>query len=861
MQVFDLLPASVTPFAGSSRGNTTTASSSFRGLDALVANSDMPGALATVLGSGALRLDFGVEFAGWLELDSPDLQHALANGTSDVQIWLGCSEDNQPHPQKTLTPVRHGQTLFRLETNWLLYEGVRFGFLFVNMSASSRPWHIAALRGVAQTLPVRYAASFESVGDDELTRVWWTGAYCPKLNMGGPPIPGALPPSTQMLNAILVDRGDRYGWTGDDHVAQGAILTAFGPARHEFVRQSLWNTHNDSNAVPSFGLMWCLSVLDYYDASDDGDTLRLYARNVDAKVRASAAVEGSASGWGERGHWVPPSMDFLGWDERLGSGFEFATPSNETQRLFSMLTARTARDFARALRHLNASELLPMAAAHERIYERIKTATTVSSGGERTPWARFGMHAAAEAIIAGIASPDAYGEILARSFANRAQICSWAPYNQWWVLRGLAQLSLPKAIEAVRLCWGGQIRLGASTFWEAFAPDWVASFAPDEPTPGFANGPTSKCHPYASGVTTWMTQALLGVNRDAPGHGEWSLRPMPAPVRGDVETVHGAIHVAWRGDLLRVTIPRGTTLREAALPIDCDSAVAASKTLVAINGRAPTPVPVEAMGRATGRPWCHAIALRNQTAPPDRAVELEVKLLTATLPDLAHIATDAGGMGGMGGQPHGHAQRMDPSEFLARWLPEDGTTGGDWRGKYGTLGHALFSPLADGVDEVDLPAGVALSTNPFEPRVAPPWHPEHGSLLFTPGVPGCALQTSTAPPRRGLGTAVNINGSNPYNAYLDVDLGEMMLQQSGPPAAAMANASPGGRGKYVLSLYFCDAYAPHIAAAGFVERRQFGVVPTALNIAPSSRDAGGGANVTISERGRAPGAARARGGL
>ena len=239
---------------------------------------------------------------------------------------------------------------------------------------------------------------------------------------------------------------------------------------------------------------------------------------------------------------------------------------------------------------------------------------------------------------------------------------------------------------------------------------------------------------------TWMTQALLGVNRDAPGHGEWSLRPMPAPVRGDVETVHGAIHVAWRGDLLRVTIPRGTTLREAALPIDCDSAVAASKTLVAINGRAPTPVPVEAMGRATGRPWCHAIALRNQTAPPDRAVELEVKLLTATLPDLAHIATDAGGMGGMGGQPHGHAQR-----WIVGFSP--GGSGGCFRRrlarKYGTLGHVLFSPLADGVDEVDLPA-VALSTNPFEPRrlpgirsTAPPLHA------------GCArgaLQTSTAPP-------------------------------------------------------------------------------------------------------------------
>ena len=63
----------------------------------------------------------------------------------------------------------------------------------------------------------------------------------------------------RMLNAVLVDRGDRYGWTADDHIAQGAIMAAFGSAQHGFVRESLWNTHNDSNAIPGFGLMWCLS--------------------------------------------------------------------------------------------------------------------------------------------------------------------------------------------------------------------------------------------------------------------------------------------------------------------------------------------------------------------------------------------------------------------------------------------------------------------------------------------------------------------------------------------------------------------------------------------------------------------------
>ena len=36
--------------------------------------------------------------------------------------------------------------------------------------------------------------------------------------------PGALAPSTTALDAILMDRGDRIAWTGDDHVAQAAIM-------------------------------------------------------------------------------------------------------------------------------------------------------------------------------------------------------------------------------------------------------------------------------------------------------------------------------------------------------------------------------------------------------------------------------------------------------------------------------------------------------------------------------------------------------------------------------------------------------------------------------------------------------------
>ena len=301
--------------------------------------------------------------------------------------------------------------------------------------------------------------------------------------------------------------------------------------------------------------------MDFYTESGDVATLVMYARNVDAKLRAAAAVEGSPSRWGAAGAWRRPSLDFYGWDERLGSGFEGGS-CNESQRVFSMATARASLAFATALSSLNASVhsarpwLAPMAAAHRCIHDTIAANTLAGAA----PFEHFGMHAAAHAIVAGIAPVATHAALLTQHFNDSAQICSWAPFNQYWLVRALGVLSLPHAIDAVKLCWGGMLELGATTFWEAFAPDWVHTFAPSDPIPGFANGETSMCHPYGSGVTAWMSETLLGVRPVEAGYASWSLRPARAAVRGAVETPHGSIEVDWSPPTLRLTVPPSTTV-------------------------------------------------------------------------------------------------------------------------------------------------------------------------------------------------------------------------------------------------------------------------------------------------------------
>lgn len=173
----------------------------------------------TVAGAGTLLIDFGVELAAWLEFDSLDLMPA------DVgDILLGISEYTAVDYVggfKSGTPVVYGSSCgaalctYRLETNSELYEGVRYGFITLS-EAPSRPWTITGLRAVSQAKAVNYVGSFSSPGDPVLERVWYTAAYTVRATL-----------QATYMGSILMDRGDRFSWTGDAHPTQAASMAAF----------------------------------------------------------------------------------------------------------------------------------------------------------------------------------------------------------------------------------------------------------------------------------------------------------------------------------------------------------------------------------------------------------------------------------------------------------------------------------------------------------------------------------------------------------------------------------------------------------------------------------------------------------
>jgi len=482
-----------------------------------------------VKGPGSLRMDFGTESAAWLEFDSPDLNGAVTMSISEYNRPAIVNAGAQQRI-KTATPVRHGNT-YRLQLNDTLYEGVRFGW--IHIENCRKPWHITDVRLVCQVKPTNYTGSF-SCSDPMLTRIWYTGAYGVKLNL-----------LQDYFGAILMERSDRHSWTGDAHTSQAASLAAFG--NFDFVRHNTERTANESNNIESYSMYWILSLLDYYWYTADIDTLRKYISNVEAKLAHGLEI-----------YPTNARLGFYGHDERIGATFENPDCA-ENQHAYRMLFIQTCRKFAKAMATLGHKDL-------QQKYNRIAEQKINQLISNPEWYETFGIHACADAINAGFVSDRQQQAIFAQAFADPVQRISYSPFNQYFIIKALAQMGrFDQALASIHRCWGGQINLGATSFWEVFRPEWREFLHKNDPVPNCQTGYTSLCHPWGGGVTAWLSEEVLGIKPLKPGFAEYEIVPHLGRtltwVKGQVLTPHGPIqaHFDISEGIATIQTPAGTT--------------------------------------------------------------------------------------------------------------------------------------------------------------------------------------------------------------------------------------------------------------------------------------------------------------
>ena len=655
---------------------TADTNSSFDNLQSLTG--DDPN--VTVKGLGSIQLDFGRENAAWLEFDSPDL-------TGAVEMSIG--EYNEPEEipaPKTAAPIKYGNT-YRLELNSQLYEGVRFGWIHVNSYTS--PWHITGLRLVCQNKPANYNGSF-SCSDPMLTRIWYDGAYTVKLNL-----------EANYIGAILVDRGDRIAWTGDDHCAQAAALAAFG--NYDFIKENIDSTANNDNGIASYGLYWVLSLIDYYKYTGDAATLGGYITNVESTLDGAYAAFGTN-----------PNLGFYGWDERLGAGFE--NPNcPEAENAYEMLSIQSWSAFAAAMGAYGRTDLQTKYNGY--------ASQKIAALRQNSRWYQsFGLHACADAVNTGLLNASEKNAIFAQQFTDRVNRVSFSGFNQYFVIQAFAGLDkYDDGLSSINDLWGSEINYGGTTFFEVSRPSWNAAIGINTPVPNCQCGFTSLCHPWSAGVVKWISEEVLGIQPAAPGFAAYQILPHPGSsltcVSGQMPTPFGNIEASFNltNGLCSVSAPAGTVGR-VGVPL-----VGKTINRITINGTLAWDGafhPVAGIGGASAdSEFVYFTGVQPGT------YSLSVSYTGSTPPYIAPAA-----------------------QYAAQFIKEDAATSGNWGGVYGKDGFVLCNYNGNSSDKSSLPPYVS-------------------SVVWSSGQPSAAVWTNGATDTRALAPAASNQGPRNAACY------------------------------------------------------------------------------------------------
>lgn len=284
-------------------------------------------------------------------------------------------------------------------------------------------------------------------------------------------------------------------------------------------------------------------------------------------------------------------------------------------------------------------------------------------------------------------------------FSNPLTIVSFTPFNQYFIVDAFFRANYTElALSAIRKNWGGQLDLGATSFWETFSDQWLGlvknSPQPSQVAhgpgvvPNGQNGYTSLCHPWSGGVAALLSKYVLGIRPQTPGFREWQVFPLLRSEPWWLMGEHpGGLVVEFDASLGHLNI---------------SNAPMGSVGSVGIANR-----------QLRGGRWYR---LRQVWLGSSLVWEPESTLLPLEVMEdhlMFHGVRGCESMCsfvalyGASVAPPLH-QQINGIDYPIGFLGADRSTHGEWLGRYGTHGYLLFSFDGLGVDRSSLPAGLKV---------------------------------------------------------------------------------------------------------------------------------------------------------
>lgn len=462
--------------------------------------------------------DFGRELIGYVTISS----------SSKPKMWIGESKTEALDSSNTILE----QTLDFIQLGSFLWRSkapVAFRYVYV-------PTEIQDIWCDAQFHPVSYEGAF-ACSDSLLTRIWMNSAYTLRLCM----------------RDFIIDgiKRDRLPWAGD--LAMSLTVNAYTFADKEIVRRSLVALgrsgieKTDINGIIDFTLWWVIAQDRYQlyfgdknhldrEWSRIKETLDILTTRCDSSGFLKTENTWLFIDWVNQEKWT--ALQILWWWAQQ-SGIKLALREGDVE--FAHIWEKRSDNLK--------DQLLKSCWNDE---DKCWVGNPVSSEN-KVRYPNF------LAVISGLASNDQF-EGINRILTNEKVPSVGTPYMKGFENIALARIGkLQAMLDRTREYWGGMLKLGATTFWEAFDPSLKG-----KNQYSFYDRPYGKslCHAFSAGPAAFLPSEVLGIKPLEDGWKRFLVYPNLGDLKwinATIPTPFGNIVIEINNNTMTLTVPAGST--------------------------------------------------------------------------------------------------------------------------------------------------------------------------------------------------------------------------------------------------------------------------------------------------------------
>jgi hypothetical protein len=463
-----------------------------------------------VRGKGKLRLYYG-------ETKQEALAELLAETYDHLDI-------NNTNPSDVTTDTRAFRYIYAIWDQQVSLEGIS---------------------ALYEYLPVEYRGNFEC-SDSLLNQIYRTSLYTLHLN-------------TREFHLDGIKR-DRWIWSGD---AYQSYLMNFYTFFDENVNKRTINAlrghdpvETHINTILDYSFYWLIGIYDHYLYTGDTAFIRqIYPRMKTliefclGRTNKNGFVEGIP------GDWV-----FIDWApiEKKGEiSFEQLLLCRSLEAIAKCAEVVHDRESADSYSKLSASLRQKMtnifwsndrkAFLHTRLNGKLS--------GNVTRYTNM------FAVLFDYVDAEKKQQIKENVILNDTILKITTPYMKFYELAALCEIKeQEKALQYVKDYWGGMLKLGATTIWEAYDPAQKG-----EEHYAMYGRPFGKslCHAWGANPVFLFGKYLLGVKPLTPGYSSYLIEPSLAGlqwIKGKVPTPDGNIEIYADNKVLRIRTARGNAI-------------------------------------------------------------------------------------------------------------------------------------------------------------------------------------------------------------------------------------------------------------------------------------------------------------